>query len=152
MNSSYYERSAWIQLAALLAVLSVAGAVVGSMLNRGDSDIASYGWVYLIAYVALIIVVIVGHIGMSILSVTLGNEDAETLDKADERDKVISWRANAYTSWIVGATVAIAVIMLVFDASPIWVANVLVAGSFVAEIAKQLVQLFWYRVGSAMPC
>ena len=151
MNTSFYERITWVQRIAMSAVLLVTAAWVWRMMVQGQTDIASYAWVYLIAFGVLVVAIVAGAITVSILSVVVGKEDPDTIDRSDERDKVIDWRADACTSWVVGIGVVAALILLAVEASPVWVANALVAASYLSAIAKNTLQLYWYRNGMRMP-
>lgn len=147
MPGSYDERATWIQLFAVVVTFAAGAAVVARMLARGETDIVAYAWVYGGAFVALVTIIVAGHILSAILAVTVGGEDPDAVDRTDERDRVIAWRAEACTSWLVGVGVFAAVVMLIVEASPIWVANVLVGCGYVSETVKYLLQLRWYRLG-----
>lgn len=151
LNASFHEKSAWIQLISLIAVFAIAGWKVSNMMLNGNYDITDHAWVYGLAFVGLIVIIIAGHIMVSIFAVAIQGEDADTLDQADERDKIIQWRSDACTSWITGLGVVLAVILLVIDAESVWVANVLVGVGYINEVMKNLLQIMWYRRGSAMP-
>ncbi|MEN9020349.1 MAG: hypothetical protein GWQ05_18740 [Verrucomicrobiaceae bacterium] len=86
INLSFEERSVWIQLASLGAILIGYGTIAGLMLLAGVIHIVPYVPVFALAVVLLIVLMIVGH------AVTAATS---RLERRDERDKLIVWRAES---------------------------------------------------------
>ena len=86
----------------------------------------------------LVIVLVVGH---TVVAIFGGSE------KRDERDKLIEWRAEGHSSWILAAGVFIAVTGLVLSFENVWIANLLIFSLLLSEVAKLVLQIVYYRRG-----
>lgn len=139
MNASFEEKSVWIQLISLLVGLGAYVAVAGSMLSNGIDVLPAYGAVFMVVAVVLIVAVnVVGHIVVAIVSRPEGR---------DERDRLIAWRAESNSSWILGAGVIVAIGCMIATVGEVWVAHLLLLSLFIAEISKEILQLVYYRRG-----
>lgn len=139
MLPSFEERSVWVQLVGLGLVLGGYFASAGPMLARGVMEMAPYISVLAVCLVLLIVVQIVGHIAAAML----GGTDDET----DERDRLIGWKAEARSSWVLGAGVFGAIGALAFGVEAAWVANGLLLALFASEMLKLALQVVSYRRG-----
>ena len=139
MLPSFEERSVWVQLIGLGLALGGYFAAAGPMLARGVMEMAPYIAVFAVCLALLIVVQIVGHIAAAIL----GGTD----DKTDERDRLIGWKAEARSSWVLGLGVLGAIGSLAFGVEVVWVANGLLLALFLSEMRKLALQAFSYRVG-----
>lgn len=138
MSASFEEKSAWVQLGALLLVLGGYFAAASEMLSAGVMEMTPYAATFAVATVLLVIVLIVGHV----VAVCLGGSD-----DADERDRVIGWRAEANSGWVLGAGVFLALNAMAFGVATVWVAHLLLACLFLSEVLKLALQLRYYRRG-----
>ncbi len=138
MNASFEEKSAWVQLISIVLSLGVYFVLAGHMLFAGVDVLPVYVPLFIIAVVSIVLINIVGHIAALIL-------DADT--GGDERDKLIGWRAESNSSWILGAGVILAIICLIISVKVVWVAHLLLFALFASETLKYVLQLTYYRQG-----
>ena len=94
------------------------------------------------ATLALLVVFIAipAHIAVAALS-------PDESDAADERDKLIETRADARSSYVIGAGALWSIGLAYFDADVYWVANAALAGLVIGEIVKGLLRAVDYRRG-----
>lgn len=138
MNASFEEKSVWITLLALILAFGGYFFVAGHMLAAGVMLVGAYAAPFGVAVALLITVLVAAHIVTAI---------ASRPDGQDERDRVIGWRAENNSSWILGAGVMVAIVALAFPIERVWVAHGLFATLFLAEVAKRLMQIYYYRWG-----
>ncbi len=138
MDASFEEKSAWIQLIALVVVLGGYFVTAAHMLRTGVTEIVAFAPLFIISVVLLVIVLGVSHAVVAILS---------RVDGRDERDRLIEWRAESNSSWILGAGVITAVTGLVMQVGGVWVAHLLMLALLASEVAKLVFQLVYYRRG-----
>ena len=72
---------------------------------------------------------------------------AERPEDRDERDRMIAWKAENDSSWILGVGVLAAIFGLAAPIDPAWIANGLLATLFLSEVLKRALQLRYYRRG-----
>ncbi|MEO1279105.1 MAG: hypothetical protein AAFV77_09130 [Planctomycetota bacterium] len=138
MLPSFEERSVWVQLVGLGLALGGYFASAGPMLAAGVMHMAPYIAVFAVCLVLLIVVQIVGHIAAALLGGT---------DDSDERDRLIGWKAEARSSWVLGLGVFGAIGSLAFGIEGVWVANGLLLALFASEMLKLALQAVSYRRG-----
>ena len=138
MNSSFEEKSVWIQLFGMLAVLGTYFVVAAGMLSDGVYAIRAYAVLFTVAVVLMAVVFAIGHI------VAVATHSPEP---TDERDRLIGWRAESNSSWILGIGVLTAVTGLVFSIENVLVAHLLLVSLFLSEVVKYALQLVYYRRG-----
>lgn len=136
MLPSFEERSVWVQLVSLLVVLGGYFVVSGWMLARGIEQLGPYVPLFAAATVLLVIVLTLGHIGAAVVG---------RAEKRDERDRLIGWRAESNSSWLLGAGVFVAITGLSFNVAPVWIAHLLLASLFASEVLKLSLQVVYYR-------
>jgi len=146
MSTSFTEKSVWIQLIALMGTFAAYALIAGYFMRQGQTEMAPYAVLMGVAVVMHVLILIVGHIAAAIYA-TLRGEDADTLEMVDERDKVIEWRAEASSAWIVGFGVILTLGALVFDLPRLWIVHLLVTALYASEALKYALQLRWYRLG-----
>lgn len=139
MNASFEEKSVWIQLISLVVGLGAYVAVAGSMLSNSVDVLPAYGAVFMVVAVGLIVAVnVIGHIA----AVIVGRHEGR-----DERDRLIAWRAESNSSWILAAGILVAAWCMIISVGDVWVLHLLLLSLFIAEITKDIVQLVYYRRG-----
>jgi len=138
MNAPFEEKSVWIQLISLVVGFGFYFVVAGSMLIGGVTVLAAYMPLFAIAVAFIVAVNVAGHIAVAIVS---------RPDGPDERDRLIGWRAESNASWILGAGVIAAIGCMIISVGDVWVAHLLLLSLFTAEVAKEIVQLVYYRRG-----
>lgn len=139
MHASFNEKSAWVTMIGLVIAGSAYFFVAGQMLAAGVTEVAPYVPVMILSTVVLVLLLVAGHVVAAIG----GGAD----EQSDERDRLIAWRAEHHTSWLLAVVVLTAVFGLLLPVGRAWVANGLLAGLFLAEIANHATQLVLYRRG-----
>lgn len=139
MLPSFEERSVWVQLVGLGLALGGYSAAAGPMLASGVMEMAPYIAVFAVSLVLLIVVQIVGHIVAAIFGGS---------DESDERDRLIGWKAEARSSWVLGAGAFMAISALAFGVEAAWVANGLLLALFASEMLRLALQAVSYRRGA----
>lgn len=137
-NTSFEEKSVWIQLISLIVGLGLYFAEAGGMLLSGVTVLAAYMPLFAVAVVFIVAVNVTGHIAVAIASRT---------DGPDERDRLIGWRSQSNSSWILGVGVIVAIGCMTLSVGEVWVAHLLLLSLFIAEVAKDVVQIVYYRRG-----
>ena len=138
MDTSFEEKSVWIQLSSLVVGLGGYLVVAGLMLSDGVSALPAFVPVFAVAVVLIVAINVAGHVVAAIAS---GG------DGADERDRLIGWRAESRSSWILGIGVIGAIIALILSVDGVWVAHLLLISLFSSEVAKEVLQIVSYRRG-----
>lgn len=136
---SFEERSAWVQLIALGLIQGGYFLVAGRLLAQGILIMPAYVGLFIASTVLLVIVLVLGHIFAAVIG---------RVEQADERDRMISARAEARSSWLLGVGVLIAVCLLVIDVQRVFVAHTLLVSLFGSEMLKLVSQLVQYRRGT----
>jgi hypothetical protein len=138
MNTSFHEKSVWIQLVGVLLALGAYFVLAGMMLAAGQRAMPAYTALFLVASGFLTIVLIAGHAAAAIISKP---------EASDERDRLIAWRAEHHTSWIVAAGVLSGVACMTMGVNNVWTANILLLSLFLSQILAFTLQLRSYRRG-----
>ncbi|MCY4058804.1 MAG: hypothetical protein OXG44_12455 [Gammaproteobacteria bacterium] len=138
MDTSFEEKSVWIQLVSLVVGLGGYLVVAGLMLSNGVNAFPAFVPVFVVAIVLVVAINIAGHV----VAVIAGRSD-----EADERDQLIGWRAESRSSWILGVGAIGAIIALIQSVDGVWVAHVLLIALWGSEVAKDVLQIVYYRRG-----
>ena len=138
MNASFEEKSVWIQLISIVIGLGVYFVVAGRMLFNGVNELVAFMPLFAFAVVFIVAVNVTGHVVAAI---------ASRAEDPDERDRIIAWRAESNSSWILGVGVLAAIACLIVSVEEVWVAHLLLLSLFIAEVAKDVNQLVYYRRG-----
>ena len=138
MNTSFEEKSVWIQLTSLLVSLGAYFIVAGRMMAVGVSALPVYVPLFVIAVIVIVGINVVGHVLAAMVTASTTR---------DERDRLIGWRAESNSSWILAVGVIGAICCLIASVGPVWVAHLLLLSLFASEIVKYVAQLVYYRRG-----
>ncbi|MCX6597313.1 MAG: hypothetical protein NTV70_13205 [Acidobacteria bacterium] len=138
VSLSFEERSVWVQLISLLLVLGGYFIVAQQMVSRGVTELVVFAPVFAVAVVLMVVVTVAGHIVAALVSRPEGQ---------DERDRLISWRAESQSGWLVATGVLAGITAMVFSVPTVWVAHLLLFSLFLSEILKLTLQLTYYRRG-----
>ncbi len=138
MSSSFEQKSVSITLASLVLVIGLYFVVAGPMLLAGITLLAPYAALFIVATVLLVVVLVVGHITAAVVT---------RPEQPDERDRLIEWRSESGSSWVLGAGVFMAMSMLVTPLPKVWAAHLLLVSLFGSEILKAMLRLRDYRRG-----
>lgn len=138
MNASFEEKSTWITLASLIVVFGGYFVVAGRMLAAGVDEMIAF--VPLLALVTVLLVVVLsgGHAVAALL---------RRPEPPDERDRIIGWRAEYRSSWVLGVGVLAAVFALALPIARVWIAHGLLASIFLSEVLEKSLRLIDYRRG-----
>lgn len=137
-GTSFEEKSVWIQLVSLLVCLGGYGYCAVAMLGAGVRALIPFAPVFAVAVVLLILINIAGHIAAALVT---------RPEPRDERDRVIEWRAESGSQWVLGLGVLLALNAMVLDVPNVWTAHGLLLALFVAELLRCGRQLAYYRRG-----
>lgn len=138
MDASFEEKSVWIQLASLVVGLGGYLVVAGILVSSGVDALPAFVPFFIVAIVFVVAVNIAGHALIAITSRT---------DEADERDRLIGYRAESQASWILGVGVIGAIVALILSIDGFWVAHLLLLSLFCSEVVKDALQVVYYRRG-----
>lgn len=138
MSASFEEKSVWIQLASTVAGLGAYFVIAWRMIDAGVRDLVPFAAVFLAAAGLLTAVMVAGHVVAAIASRPEGR---------DERDRLIEWRAESESSWLMAVGVFATLAAMVFSASPVWTANLLLATLFLTQVTSFVLRLVYYRRG-----
>ena len=138
MGASFEEKSVWIQLIGTLIGLGTYFAVAGRMIAAGTMALPAYVPVFIGAVVVMVAITVAGFIVAAVTGRT---------DGRDERDRLIGWRAESESGWIVAAGVVTAITAMILDVHMVWIANGLLASLFVSEMVGYVLRIVYYRRG-----
>jgi hypothetical protein len=138
VSLSFEERSVWVQLISLLLVLGGYFVVAGQMISAGVTQLVVFAPVFTVAVVLMVVVIVAGHIVAALTS---------RPEEQDERDRLIGWRAESQSSWLVATGVITGITAMVFSVPAVWVAHLLLFSLFLSEIVKLALRLVYYRRG-----
>ena len=138
MTASFEEKSVWITLSVLLAAFGVYFFLATRMLLAGVMEVVLYVPILALSVVLLVVLLTIGHAAVAIVN---------RPDGRDERDRVIEWRAENNSSWVLGVGVIAAIFGLATSVGTAWIANGLLMALFVSEVVKHAFQLYYYRRG-----
>lgn len=138
MDASFEEKSAWIQFTSLLLALAGYGYVAGNLLAEGVMAMPAYAAVLGASVVLIVIVNVVGHVAVALLGGT---------QERDERDRLIEWRAESRSGWLLSTGVVLSIGGLAAGFGPVWIGNALLLSLFLAELLRLALQLVDYRRG-----
>jgi len=138
MLPSFEEKSVWVQLVSLVVVLGGYFVVSGIMLSRGVVVLVPYVPLFTAAVVLMVVVLVIGHVVAALTSKP---------EKRDERDRLIGWRAESNSSWMMATGMFAAITALILGVEAVWVVHLLLASMFISETLKLLLQIRYYRRG-----
>lgn len=138
MDASFEEKSAWIQFTSLLLALAGYAWVAVRLLAAGVEAMPAYAAVFGVSVVAIVIVNVVGHAAVAL---------AGGVDERDERDRLIEWRAESRSGWVLGMGVVLSICGLAVGVGAVWIGNALLLSLFLSELLRLVLQLVDYRRG-----
>lgn len=138
MNASFEEKSVWIQLISITGTLGVYLVIAGLMWSNGVRFLAAFAALYMATVALLVVVLVAGHIVVAVASKPEGR---------DERDRLIEWRAESNSSWILAVGVFAAITGMVISIDNVWIAHLLILSLYLSEVARFTLQLVYYRRG-----
>lgn len=138
MAVSFEEKSVWVQFVGTTVCLAAYVWVAAAMYSNGVDRLEAYTAVFAVSVVWLVVILIVGHI---IAAVTGRQEDA------DERDRLIGWRSESNSSWVLAAGVLAALACMAGSVPQVLTAHVLLVSLFASQMLQYGFQILYYRRG-----
>ncbi len=138
MNASFEEKSVWVQLICLFTILGAYFVLASRMLAAGITELIAYLPLFIGTIVVLVVLLVAGHVAVAV---------ASRPDGRDERDRLIQWRAESNSSWLLAAGVIVAITGLTFGIGTVWIAHLLLLSLFLSEVLRLMMQLVYYRRG-----
>ena len=138
MQASFEEKSAWMTLGALVIVFGLYFVAALRLLSSGVTEVIPFLPLLTLAVVLLVVILVASHV-----IVAIGSRP----DGRDERDRLISWRAEHGSSWVLGVGTLAAIFGLATPVGPAWIANGLLLALFLSEVANYSLRVFYYRRG-----
>jgi MFS family permease len=147
----FEEKMTWVSVVVTVLVAVVYFVIVlGRLQDTSAADIA-YQWPMIIAFVASVVLNIVGAIVMAIstgISAEIrGRRAADDIDRKDERDKTISRRGDLIGYYVASAGMVGVLALTMLQYEYFWIANTLYVSFVVATLVSSAVKLVAYRRG-----
>ena len=137
---SFEEKSNWAMLAALAFVYGNYFQNLWSAGVTADAAVTDYRTLMFGTVVTLIVIVIIAHIVIAIFS------PADS-DVVDERDRAIGRSGEVIGGYIASAAALTGMGMAMFEQPYFLIANTVLAGLVLSEVAASLVKIYFYRRG-----
>jgi hypothetical protein len=112
--------------------------VAWQMLSQGVTALPAYAAVFTVSVILMVVVLVAGHVAVAIASRPGGR---------DERDRLIEWRAESNSGWLLATGVLTGIICMVLSVPNVWTAHLLLLSLFLSELLKLVLQLVYYRRG-----
>ncbi|MFN0136080.1 MAG: hypothetical protein ACKVS9_08195 [Phycisphaerae bacterium] len=138
MSASFEEKSVWIQLVGTVVALGAYFGVAANMYAAGVMALPAYAALFSVAVVFLVALLIAGFVVAALSS---------RRETRDERDRLIAWRAEHNSSWLLATGVFGAIVGMLFSLEPVWIAHLLLMSLFASEVLGFVLQLIYYRRG-----
>lgn len=139
MTASFEEKSIWIQLGAMSIGLGAYFVVAGRLLASGVRELSAFAAVFIVAVAFMVAVMIIAYAATALMS---------KVDRRDERDRLIAWKAEYRSAWLTAVGVLAAVMCMVAGVANVWSANLLLLSLALSEILGFVLQIIDYRRGA----
>jgi len=138
MGRSFEEKSVWIQLVCMILGLGTYFIFAGNMISNGVRDMPAFAALFMVATALMVILLVAGIIVAAVASKPEGR---------DERDRLIAWRSEHNSSWVMAVGVFGAVTCMVLGIDNVWTANLLLLSLGLSEVLGFVLRLVYYRRG-----
>lgn len=138
MSTSFQEKSVWIQLIGTLLGVCIYAVLAGRMHAAGVVAVSAYMPILVAAVVLMIVLLIAGHAAAAIVSQP---------EERDERDRLIGWKAEARSSWLLAVGIIAAIAGVLFSIQAIWIAHTLLLSLAASTVLCYTLRLVYYRRG-----
>lgn len=138
MHTSFEEKSVWIQLAASLIGLGAYCVIAAKMLAAGVNELPGYAALFVGSIILMVVILVSGHILVALAGKPEGR---------DERDRMISWRAESNSAWLMAVGIFTGITGLLFTVPEVWVVHALLLSLYAAEILAFTLRIIYYRKG-----
>ncbi len=139
MSASFEEKSVWIQLGTMTVGLGFYFVIAGRMLASGVHDVSAFAAIFMVAVVFMVVLMVLSYAVTALTTKVEGR---------DERDRLITWKAEYRSAWLVAVGVLGAVTCMAAGVENVWTANLLLLSLALAEILGFVLQLVSYRRGA----
>ncbi len=137
-SASFEEKSTWVQLVGMVLGLGAYFVVAGRMLASGVRAMPAFAAVFMVAVAAMVVFLIIAYALVSLM----GKQEPP-----DERDRLIVWRSEYNSGWVVAAGVLGAVTCMVLNVENVWTANLLLLSLALSEVLGCVLRIAHYRRG-----
>ncbi len=138
MSASFEEKSVWIQLGAMTLGLGAYFVFAGRMLASGVREMSAFASLFVLSVVVMVVLLVVAY---SVAALT------GRVEGRDERDRLISWKAEHRSAWVIAVGVLGAVTCMAAGVDNVWTANVLLLSLAISEMLGFVLQIVYYRRG-----
>lgn len=138
MGPSFEEKSVWVQFVGTTVALATYVWIAAAMYVRGVDRLEAYAAVFTVAVILMVVILIVGHI----LAAVVGKPE-----EPDERDRVIGWRSESNSSWVLAVGVLATLACMVGSVPEVLTAHVLLLSLFASQMMQYGFQILYYRRG-----
>lgn len=135
------EKRAWFVVLVNLAVYGFYFTTLAVALADGEASHAHFMGLMFKSIVLLVVVLIV----LNIAAAAMAPKDAQTPE--DEREKLIAWRSSHFAFFVLSAAGALAIMAIYFGVDGFLTANGLFLAMVIAEIARNAMQIYYFRRG-----
>ncbi len=138
MNASFEEKRVWVQLVGTIAGIGGYLYVALHMFAEGVDALPAYAAVFMVAVGLMVAILVLGHI----LAAVTGR-----VEQRDERDRLIEWRSESNSGWVLAVGIFSAITCMLFSISNVLVAHLLILTLFAATLMQYAFQILYYRRG-----
>ncbi len=139
---TFHEKSAWVVLLATLAVYIPYFGYLVALNPSVEDGMQLLKSVFPFAIVAMIVLMIIGHVGIAIVDY---RREGEQFDEADERDTLIEMKSHRYASFVTEATLILVLIGIYIGYSPFYLVHAGILGLGVATVTDFTSKIIAYR-------
>jgi len=140
MGGSFEEKSVWIQLIATVLALAAYSVIAGRMLAAGVTALPAYAALFMVATGLMVVLLVAGLVVAALAG--RGRPEGR-----DERDRLIGWRAESNSGWLLATGVFAAITGMIFSIDNVWIAHLLLLSLFLSEVLGFVMRLVYYRRG-----
>lgn len=137
----FREKSAWISLLLYLGIYGFYFTQVATALTRGEAD----GTHFLALFGQSVVMFVIATIVLTVVAAVWAPKDAQA--PKDEREKLITLKANSASGYVLSASVVLVIGVLFYGADDFLTINLLFFALVASEIYKTATQLVLYRRG-----
>ncbi len=138
MGASFEEKSVWVQLIGTVLGLAFYAWVASRMAVADVTAVPAYAAVFAVSVGLMIVLMVAGHVATAICSRSI---------ESDERDRLVAWKAEYRSSWLLACGVLLALTGLLLNVAGVWVAHTLLLALYLSQVLSYLLRIVYYRKG-----
>jgi len=138
---SFREKSAWISLLLYLGIYGFYFSRVAMAVTRGQADGGHFMGLFAESVIAFVVATIV----LTVVAAVTAPKDAEAPE--DEREKLITLRANSNSGYVLATCVILVIGVLFYGADDFLTINLLFFSLVLSEVCKVATQIVLHRRG-----